>query len=70
MADIIFYPILGKPLFIWVGLAGMVILLTAGLLGYQVSKGKAKMSWHVNMARLAIIIGLLHGLAAILLVIK
>lgn len=48
----------------------MVFLLTAGVLGYLAGKGKAKMNWHVNIARITIILGLLHGLAVILVVMR
>ena len=62
MASFIFYPILGMPLAIWFGLAVLLLLLAVGTLGYLVGRGKAKINWHINMARLVIVLGLLHGL--------
>lgn len=70
MINLIFYSILGQPLVVWVGLAAWVFVLVAGLLGFLVGKGKAKINWHINIARLAIVLALLHGLAAIFVVLK
>lgn len=70
MINLIYYLVWGRPLFVWIGLAAWVFVLSAGLLGILVGKGQAKMNWHVNMARLAIILALMFGLVMVLVVLK
>ena len=70
MKNIFFYLFLGLPLGAWAGLLGLVLLLTVGTLGYMVGKGKADINTHVNMARLVIVIALLHSLAALYVFLK
>jgi len=49
--------------------AGSVLflcLIGTATLGYMIMKGKgnAKLSWHTNLARLTIVIAILHGILA------
>ncbi|MDD2758232.1 MAG: hypothetical protein PHD72_02550 [Patescibacteria group bacterium] len=70
MLDAIFYSWLGQPIFVWFGVIVFTFIFTAGVYGFLVSKGKAKMSFHVNLARLALVLALLYGLVMVLVVLK
>ncbi|MCX6781980.1 MAG: hypothetical protein NTW66_02585 [Candidatus Magasanikbacteria bacterium] len=70
MIDLIFYTVLGQPFFVWFGVIVFISIFTAGLYGFLVGKGKAKMNLHVNIARFAIVLALLYGLMMVLVVLK
>jgi hypothetical protein len=56
--------ILGLPLAIWLGAATLLALVATAVLGTLIMKGESKVpfSWHVNLARLTVLVAILHGL--------
>ena len=54
--------ILGIPLAFYLGAATLVALITTAILGMLVVREKAQFTWHVNMARLTIVLALVHAL--------
>lgn len=55
--------IYGLPLFFYLGIATFVSLITTAVLGMLVLKGKYNIpfSWHLNMARVTIVIAIIHA---------
>ncbi|MDD1661334.1 MAG: hypothetical protein LUQ49_02590 [Methanomicrobiales archaeon] len=56
--------ILGLPLAIWIGAATLLALLATATLGMLITKEgyNIPFSWHVNLARITILVAILHGL--------
>ena len=57
------YPILGKPLIMYGGLFSLLLLLLVAIIGTMVLKNKGNVSvhTHVLLARLFILLALLHA---------
>ncbi len=68
IAKIIFIQFLGLPLIVWGGMFTFLCLIVTALIAYLTVKNIKPMpvKWHVHMAWLTIILGLIHGLVAIL----
>jgi Na+/H+ antiporter NhaA len=63
IAQIALTPFLGKPLIMYGGLMTLLLVLGAGILGMLILKGKRiPLSFHIWLARLAILAALLHGI--------
>jgi hypothetical protein len=63
---------LGLPLAAWVGLLGFLLMLSAAIYGMGLMKGKIKggtVSYHRNIALIAIAVGIIHLILALTLVI-
>ena len=60
---------LGKPLIMWGGLLTFLLFLLAATVGYLIFHGKIKLSVnaHINLARVALLFGLIHAVIGILL---
>jgi len=58
------FTLAGQPLYLVLGGVTLVALLATAALGMLVAKGDSKVpfSWHVNLARLTVLLALLHGL--------
>ncbi len=56
--------ILGLPLAIWLGMITIIALISTATIGMLVLRGSSKVSfsWHLNVARLTILLAILHGL--------
>ncbi|HOX60706.1 MAG TPA: hypothetical protein PLV72_01715 [Candidatus Magasanikbacteria bacterium] len=69
LAQFAFYKILGLPVIVYGGAFTLILLLVVGFLGTMIMKGKIHVSvaWHVNLARLALVLGIIHGVIGILL---
>jgi hypothetical protein len=67
-AQIAYYPILGKPLMMYLGLLTLLSLCTTATLGYLVFKGKfpTGFKWHIRMAVTTLCLGFIHGTLGIL----
>jgi hypothetical protein len=54
------------PMIIVAGSILFLCLIGTATLGYMIMKGKgnSKLSWHMNLARLTIVVALLHGFLA------
>ena len=54
------------PIIMVAGSILFLCLIGTATLGYMIMKGKgnAKLSWHMNLARLTIVVALLHGILA------
>lgn len=54
------------PMIIAAGITLFLCLISTATLGYLILKGKARIpfSWHMNLARLTIIVALIHGFLA------
>jgi len=67
LTNIATYKILGLPLFFYGGLVAIVLLLITALVGILILKGKyPKINVHVWLARITIILALIHGAVALL----
>lgn len=64
LQEISYYSILGKPLFVYLGIAALLLLVIAAVIGYAVMKGKAKvdLKWHFRLAGLGIALAAIHGI--------
>jgi len=60
---------LGKPLIMWGGLFTFLLFFLAAGVGYLTFHGKIKLSvnTHINLARIALLFGLIHAVIGILL---
>lgn len=66
--DITYYPIFGIPFIVYIGIITLFIfILTAGL---AILKRKGKINyqikWHIRLAYIAIILGIIHGILGVL----
>jgi len=54
------------PMIITAGIILFICLVGTAVLGYMIIKGKGNIpfSWHMNLARLTIVIALIHGFLA------
>jgi hypothetical protein len=54
------------PMIIVAGIVLFLCLIGTATLGFMILKGKGKIpfSWHVNLARLTIVVALIHGFLA------
>lgn len=54
------------PMIITAGIILFICLVGTAVLGYLIIKGKGNIpfSWHMNLARLTIVIALIHGFLA------
>jgi len=66
--EIAFLPILGLPLVVWGGIKTFILVLATAMIPMLNQKKitKIPMKYHVWLARIAIVVGLLHGLLAAL----
>jgi uncharacterized integral membrane protein len=71
-AQIAFFKILGQPVVIYLGIVALLLFLFAALIAMMNMKGNYKISpkWHPIIARIAIIIALVHGLLIFLALLK
>lgn len=69
VASIALYKIFGLPVIAYGGMFTMLLLLIAAILGTMVLKGNTKISvkCHVNLARIALILGIVHGIVGVML---
>jgi uncharacterized membrane protein len=56
--------VLGKPLMLWVGITGLVLLILAAACGYRTMKGKGNLKRHKMLAAAAVLVGILHAIMA------
>jgi hypothetical protein len=68
LTGIIFHRYLGLPLIAWGGMFTFLCLIATALAAYLNIKNirPIPVKWHIRLARLTIILGAIHGLAAIL----
>lgn len=61
--EIIYMPIFGSSLLSWLGVLALLLFVTVSLIGILVPKGKIKISfkWHGRIAKLALIVAIIHG---------
>ncbi len=55
--------IFGLPLFFYLGILTYLALISTAILGFLFVKGKygVRFSWHMNLAKITIIIAIIHG---------
>jgi len=58
----------GKPLILWGGLVTLICLLFTALISVLNNRGNHKIpfKWHPIMARVTIVLGIIHGVMGIL----
>ncbi|OGY49855.1 MAG: hypothetical protein A3B89_03335 [Candidatus Buchananbacteria bacterium RIFCSPHIGHO2_02_FULL_40_13] len=63
-----YYPILGKPLIMYLGIATFLLFLATAGVGYGIFKGQLKISitWHFRLAKAAIALAIIHAALGIL----
>lgn len=59
--QITFYPIFGKPLIMWGGIITICFFFFGAYLGNAALKGKAKISQHLLVVKIAIALAIIHG---------
>jgi O-antigen/teichoic acid export membrane protein len=64
LTQIAFYSILGKPLIMYLGIITFLSFLFTATIGYLNMKGNQKipLKWHMIMARVSILLAILHGI--------
>jgi len=58
---IAYFLILDKPLILYLGIVTLVLLFTTAAMGFLVMKGKAKFKHHLLLARITVILALIHA---------
>jgi hypothetical protein len=55
--------IFGLPLYFYLGIVTFIALISTAVLGMLFVKGKygVQFSWHMNLARVTIVIAIIHG---------
>lgn len=55
--------IFGLPLYLYLGIVTLIALISTAILGLLFVKGKygVRFSWHMNLAKITIVIAILHG---------
>jgi hypothetical protein len=55
--------IFGLPLYFYLGIVTLIALISTAVLGMLFIKGKygVQFSWHMNLAKITIVIAILHG---------
>ena len=55
--------IFGLPLYFYLGIVTFIALISTAVLGMLFVKGKygVQFSWHMNLARITIVIAIIHG---------
>lgn len=64
--SITFYPIFGKPLIMYGGIVVAILFLIGAYYGSMALKGNAKTSTHMLIVKIALVLGLIHGVLGIL----
>ena len=56
--------IFGLPLYFYLGIITFIALISTAVLGMLFVKGKygVRFSWHMNLARITIVIAIIHGI--------
>ena len=72
LQSIAYYQVLGFPLIMYGGITTLLCLMVTATIGHLNVKGNTKipMKWHFRMARITILIAVLHGVLGISLFIK
>jgi hypothetical protein len=65
LGQLAYYNLGGLPLLIYFGIVSLLLLITTGLFGFLVLKGKVKFSWHKWFAIAAITIAVIHAILVI-----
>lgn len=68
LENITYYPILGKPLIVYLGVLTLTSFLFTALIAILNKRGVyiIPFKWHPRMARVSIVFALIHGLLGIL----
>lgn len=68
LEEITYYPILNIPLIVYLGIFTIFLFLITAIIAVLRRKGKIKISidWHYRFAYISIILGLIHGILAVL----
>lgn len=68
LRNITYYPILGKPLIMYLGIITLLALLFAAYIAFMNMKGKSKipLKWHFIVAKIAIILAIIHAALGVL----
>jgi uncharacterized membrane protein len=66
--EITYFPILGLPLFYYLGAIAFILMIAAATVAYVTMKGIKiiPVKYHIWLARLAILFALVHGMLMIL----
>jgi hypothetical protein len=69
LQNITYFLIFGKPLIMYLGIITFLSFLMTALLGALIIKsgGKIPFNWHMNMAKLSILLAIIHAVLGILL---
>jgi len=66
LSSIAYYPILGKPLILYLGIVTLLSFITTATIGLMIYKGKKiPFKIHPTMAGLSLILGITHGTLAL-----
>ncbi|MBI5459905.1 hypothetical protein [Methanobacterium sp.] len=66
LSSIAYYPILGKPLILYLGIVTLLSFIITATIGLMIYKGKKiPFKIHPTMAGLSLILGITHGTLAL-----
>jgi len=68
LTQITYYPIFGKPLIMYLGILTLMSFLFTALIAIMNQKGikKIPFKWHTRMAKVSIVLAIIHGLLGVL----
>ena len=63
------YKIFGLPIIAYGGIITLLLFLTVATMGMLIASGKTSipLAWHMNLAKIAIVCALIHGLVGLLM---
>ena len=68
LSTITYYPILGIPFIVYLGIATLSFIVITFVLGWLNFKhpGRIQLKWHIRMATIALMLAFLHGILGVL----
>jgi RsiW-degrading membrane proteinase PrsW (M82 family) len=66
LEEIAYFPILGRPLLVWLGLSTIIFVILTAITGYFIFRGRLKINitWHFRLAYISIALAATHGILA------
>lgn len=67
LGQIAFYSIMGKPVMFYMGIIALILFIITGMIPLLRQRAilNIPMEWHFRLAKIAIVIALLHGIFAL-----
>jgi len=66
LANIIYFPILGKPMIMYLGMLVLACFITTAFFGRAVYHGKLDLKWHFFMVKVSFSLAAIHAVLGVL----